>query len=411
MTGHKPLSLRWAAEQANEHRPIISKAVLATLWHAIPDFRSGLYLNAGLLSTASASLILLARRLRGWTSITDAVLPLSILNIGQSECLLIGFALNMMLTAWISYELIVALCGTSQSPGWWPSLLVGGLLVLLSLSGGSGMAMLPPLSLWLAGYVACGWWSGRNPGAWGRAVGLGLLLTTLVAVAFYLKGYERPTHIPATPSVKAACSTTLEYLSLVIRPVGREWGYPRRFGMVVALLVAITLIHLAVVARRSPAERPRAFGLIAILLSQLGVAAAVGVSRAGLGPGSGMISRYISISAPLLSCIYITWLLYGPKPARRAIHVGLLALICAGIPANARSALGMGEGRRYGYIEVERSLRAGLPAPLLMEQVRSRLWPVIFQGNSNIYECFKMLKVARVGKFRYFVDDDGAGTP
>ena len=175
-----------AAQRASSGHP---KVVLATLYRAMPDFRVGLYLNAGLLSTASASMILLARRLRGWTSITSRP-ALSILNIGQSESFLIGFALNLILTAWISYVLIVAMCRTSQSPGWWPSLLVGGLLVLLPLSGGSGLVMLPPLMLWLAGYVACGWWSGRAPGAWGRALGLGLLLSTLIVVAFYLKGYR-----------------------------------------------------------------------------------------------------------------------------------------------------------------------------------------------------------------------------
>ncbi len=470
MTGHEPLSLRWAFSQHNEHRMVIPKVILATLYRAIPDFRAGLYLNAGLLSTASASMILLARRLRGWTSITDAVLPLSILNIGQSECFLIGFALNLVLTAWISYVLIVAMCRTSQSPGWWPSLLVGGLLVLLPLSGGSGLVMLPPLMLWLAGYVACGWWSGRDPGAWGRALGLGLLLTTLVVVAFYLKGYERPGQHPAIPSAWAACSTTLEFLSLVIRPVGlRHWhrlrtalgvvvallaavtlirlaiiarrssaerlrafgliaallsllgvaaavgvsrsGYGSGFGLktppgvVVALLAAITLIRLAIVARRSPAERPRAFGLIAVLLSLLGVAATVGVSRSGYGSGFGLSSRYISISAPLLSVFYIAWLLYGPNPARRAIHIGLLALVCAGIPFNALFALRMGEDRRDFYIQVERSLRAGLPASLLMEQVI----PGLNLDPGYTYKCFKMLKAARVGMFRYFVDDKFSG--
>jgi len=468
MTGHEPLSLRWAASQYNDHRPVIPKMILATLYRAIPDFRVGLYLNAGLLSTASAAMILLARRLRGWTSITDAVLPLSILNIGQCECFLIGFALNLILTAWISYALIVAMCRTNQSPGWWPSLLVGGLLVLLSLSGGSGMAMLPPLMLWLAGYVACGWWSGRDPGAWGRVLGLGLLLTTMVVFALYL-GYREPTHAPATLSPWAACSTTLEFLSLVIRPLGLRYWHrlrtplgvvvallaatalirlaivarrspaerPRAFGLiavllsllgvaaavglsrsgygsgyglrtlpgvVVALLAAITLIRLAIVARRSPAERPRAFGLIAVLLSLLGVAAAVGLSRSGLFPAYGLSSRYISISAPLLSVFYIAWLLYGPDPARRAIHIGLLTLVCAGVPFNARSALRMGKDRRDFYIQVERSLRAGLPASLLMEQVTGLNSDPVYT-----YECFKMLKDARVGMFRYFVDDKFSG--
>jgi hypothetical protein len=191
MTGHQPLSLHWLWSQDKEHRPAIPKAILATLYRAIPDFRAGLYLNAGMLSAASASMILLARRLRGCSSVTDAVLPLSILNIGQVECFLISFALNLILTALISYELIVAMCRTSQSPGWWPTLLVGGLLVLLPLCAGSGMAMVPPLILWLAGYVAWGWWSGRDPGTGARALGIALLLTTLVVIACYLTRQSR----------------------------------------------------------------------------------------------------------------------------------------------------------------------------------------------------------------------------
>ena len=131
----------------------------------------------------------------------------------------------------------------------------------------------------------------------------------------------------------------------------------------------------------------------------------MGVSRSGFGPGAGLSSRYISISAPLLSVFYIAWLLYGPDPARRAIHVGLLALVCAGIPANTRYALYMGEYRRDLYIQVERSLRAGLPASLLMEQVI----PGLNLDPGQTYECFKMLKVARVGMFRYFVDDKLSG--
>jgi hypothetical protein len=174
-----------------------------------------------------------------------------------------------------------------------------------------------------------------------------------------------------------------------------------RLGVVVALLAAITLIHLAIVALHSPVARPRVFGLIAVLLSLLGVAAAVGVSRSGLGPGAGLGSRYICISAPLLSVFYIAWLLYGSNPARRAIHIGLLTLVCAGIPANARYALRMGEIRRDSYIQVERSLRDGVPASLLMEQVTPDLYPDL----GYAYERCKMLKAAQVGMFRYFVDD------
>ena len=55
MTGHEPLNLQWAAAQYNEHRNVIPKLIQVTLLRAIPDFRAGLYLNAGLLSAAAAS--------------------------------------------------------------------------------------------------------------------------------------------------------------------------------------------------------------------------------------------------------------------------------------------------------------------------------------------------------------------
>ncbi len=119
------------------------------------------------MSAGAASLILLAKRLRGQSSIVDAVLPLAILNIGQFECLLIAFGLNLVVTAWISCALIFAVCRTHESSGG-RCLAAGGLIVLLPLCGGSGLAMLPPLILWLAGYIACSWWSGRDPGAGDR---------------------------------------------------------------------------------------------------------------------------------------------------------------------------------------------------------------------------------------------------
>jgi hypothetical protein len=63
-------------------------------------------------------MLLLARRLRGYTSVTDAVLPPSILNLGQVEALLISFSLNLYLTAWISVELIAWAGLAGRLPGW-----------------------------------------------------------------------------------------------------------------------------------------------------------------------------------------------------------------------------------------------------------------------------------------------------
>jgi hypothetical protein len=399
VTGHEPLSFQWLAAQHNEHRAVIPKLIQIALLRAIPDFRAGLYLNAGLLSAAAASAIIMARRVRGWTGVIDIVLPLSILTIGQWECLMISFALNLVITSWISWSIIGVISRSSRLPDWRLCLLVGGFLVLLPLCGGSGIVMVPPLVLWLAGYVACGWWSERDPGPSARAISLGLLMTTSAIGTWYLCGYARPTYIPVAPSMLEIWSTTLQVLSLPISP--QEWGYWRIAGLAVLVLTIVTVILLGTVVRRVPQERPRAFGLIALLLSTLGVAVTVGISRSGFGPTAGLCSRYITISLPLLGVLYFAWLLYGPALARRAVHISLLALVCAGMSTHVRGARAGGEARRALYTKVERGLQRGLPASRVVDLAH----PELFVDRSVIHSRFQMLKEARVGKFRNMVDD------
>jgi hypothetical protein len=337
----------------------------------------------------------------------DAVLPLSILNIGQAETLLLNLALALMSTAWISIELIAAADLAGRLPGWRLALRFGLSLVLLPLCGGGGLVMLPPLVLWLTGYVAWGWWSGKEPGAAARTIGLLLLMACSAVVALYLSGYAKPPHLPSPPSIAAAASTTLECLSLVV--CSNVPGYWWPASLIVLFLVAATLLRLAVVGLRVQGERPRALGLIAVILSMLAVAAAVGLSRSGLGPGAGLSSRYITLAAPLLSALYVAWLAYGPAQARMVIHISLLALVCMAVPANIEFGLKYGEQRRSIYLQVEHSLKARVPASQMMDQVCPALIPEPFKNPA--FDCFKMLKAARIGKFKYFTDDRVAAGP
>ena len=76
ITGHESISLRWAWRQHNEHRVLVPRLILASLFRWVaPDFRVGMYLNASLLSLAAAMMIVLAHRIRGHQRLTDAVLP------------------------------------------------------------------------------------------------------------------------------------------------------------------------------------------------------------------------------------------------------------------------------------------------------------------------------------------------
>jgi hypothetical protein len=225
------------------------------------------------------------------------------------------------------------------------------------------------------------------------------LMTTSAIVTWYLLGYVRPSLIPASPSVGAAWATTLQALSLVIGP--SRWGYSMAAGWAVLILTAVTVMRLGAIAWRSPLERPRALGLCAVTVALLCVAAAVGLSRSGTGQSAGLASRYTTILAPLICALYVAWLVYGPAPARRAIHVGLLALVCAGIPAQSRLAREIGRSRSTLYVKIESALESGVPTSRLLDIACPRLHP----DRALIYESFKMLQQAQVGDFPYMVDD------
>jgi hypothetical protein len=405
MTGAEPFSLRWAWAQHNEHRPMISRLIQAGLMRFVAnDFRMARYANAGLLSAMAASMLLLARRLRGSARVTDAVLPLSILNVAQAESLMNGFAMNLVLTSVIAVALIAAAGLARRGDGTVAALGFGVSLILLPLSGGSGLVMLPPLALWLAGYLAWGWWSGRKPGATTRAIGLGLLLAGSGITALYLRGYLRPPHHPLPPSLAAVASSTLMYLTLAIYPNVTTYWWPA--GPIIIAVVAATLVLLTIVSLRTPGERPRALALLAIILSMLGVSGAVGVSRAAFGPAAILASRYITLTTPLLCALYFAWLVYGKAPGRMGIHVGLLALMCLTLPDSHRY------GRRYGWSvrvaeqRVERSLTHHVPTPELL----TRACPAIYPEPGTARACFQMLKAARIGAFAEFEEDRVAST-
>ena len=374
MTGSQPVSLSWAWAQHNEHRPLISRLILAGLSRYVAnDFRMARYANVGLLSMAAASMLLLARRLRGSARVTDAVLPLSILNVGQIESLMIGFAMNLILTSSIAIGLILAVALNRRGDGKLSAMCLGLSLVLLPLCGGSGLVMLPPLALWLAGLLAWGWWSGRKPASGTRAVGLALLLAGLAITALYLRGYARPPHHPLPPSPGTVASSTLIYLSLAVYP--HLSGYWAPAGLIALAAVVATIVLLAIVALRTPGERPRALGLLAIILSMVAVAGAVGVSRAGLGPNAILASRYVTLTTPLLCVLYIAWLVYGRVPTRVGIHAALLVLMCVTLPGNRQFSRKYGWSVRVVEQRVEQGLKDHVPTAVLLKQACPAIFP------------------------------------
>ncbi len=406
MTGSQPVNVEWLWAQHNEHRPVISKLILAGLYRLVQnDFRMGMFFNVGLLSIGAAMLLLLARSIRGTNGITDSVLPLTILNVGQTESLSIAFAMNLVLTAWISYDLIAMAGKANRRPCWSLTLRFGLCLALLPLAGGSGLVMLPPLVCWLVGYLAWGWWSDRQPGGVARAIGIGLLMACAAIIALYLSRFVTPADLPFAPSVLAAAFTTLECLSLVLCPnIERYWVVA---GLLITLLIVATVLRLVRAGLREPRERVRAFGLIAVILAILDIAFAVGLSRSGLGPGPGRANRYITLMTPLLGALYVAWLTYPPVRGRQLLHIGLLVLVGLSFPFNTNHGVRIGERLRRVERRVERDLRDRVPA----SQLIGRACPTLYPDPVIMYQQFKQLKIARFGPFADLVDDWAAAAP
>jgi hypothetical protein len=197
----------------------------------------------------------------------------------------------------------------------------------------------------------------------------------------------------------AVASSTLMYLSLAVHPV--VLSYSRPAGLIVAALVAATLALLAVAGYRTPDERPRASAMMAIILSMIGVALAVGFSRSGLGREAILASRYITLTIPLLCALYVAWLVYGRGPVRSAVHLGLAALLGLTVPAGQRFSRDYGSHVRAVELRVERCLRSHAPTAVLM----SRACPSILADTTSARECFRMLKAAGVGAFTEFDED------
>lgn len=400
MTGVQPVNLSWAWAQHNEHRPMISRLIIAGLVRFVAnDFRAPRYANVVLLSAMAAAMLMLVRRLRGSARIIDAALPLAILNVAQSESLLIGFAMNLILTSLLAVAAIIVV---GQSRRWnsaATALAFGAILVLLPLSGGSGLAMLPPLAAWLAGYVAWGWWSGRSPGVATRATGLVLLAASVAVAAFYLWGYHKPPYHPFPRSAWSVATAMLMYLSLAICPHLSSYWWP--VSLMVSVILMATFALLSTVAIRKPEERPRALGLMAIIASMLAVAAAVGIGRSGFGPSAILVSRYITLAAPLLCALYVAWLVYGGPRSRAGILSLLLVMAGVALPDCYRYGKSYGWNARISQQRVERSLTDRVPqTPMKDEAIL-----LIFPDAALARGYFRMLKQARLGAFVHYDDD------
>jgi hypothetical protein len=426
LTGNQPVTFAWLWEQYADHRYPVTKAVYWGLLKLTGgDYRSILFFNVLTLGAVAFAMIWTARSVRGWMSYTDAFFPLLMLNWGLSILHFLwasGLYYVLPTVLALTLFLIMVRRGTQLTPG--SGFLAGLCLVLLALSGGTGILFTPALGLWL---VISGIHLWRTRWRSGLIV-LALAGAAVAIVPLYFIGYEAHHYGAATtPSFWAKFQVGLAFLAAGFGPVVVDyWVYPGvallalwvlGLGILVAALgrqekkgtVPLPqgdspLFVRPLLGRQEASVRSRAWGL---WFYTGGVGCLVlGIAWGREGRGPKMATMYQALDFLFLCYIYFVWII----PRRHALgFLGQLSLLAATLfllYPNTQFGAGYGKYQRSSIDAFERDLREGQPLYLLQARHHAILAPEDMGGVGPwLLEDMRLLHQAGIGPFQHLQEN------
>lgn len=350
LTGHEPAG-PWLWAQHNEHRLPLPRAVYLGLFRLTGDFRAGMVLQVLLLSALALGLMRYLAAVRGRPAWSDVFVPVGLLNWGHVENYLMGYQLFFaVVCVFVCGMLMAARSVRTYRAG----LLVGGQLLLLEACGGSGLAFVPPVIAWLL-------LAARRVGRKEWKKGVDLLMLAVGAVGYagvYFVGYGRPPHHPPARAENAGLAALIagQYLSM-------------SFGLAAAVVWPVVAAGVVGLAGWATARlvRTRTWGMLAVLVGALTLAAMVGVGRSGFGDREmGLWSRYGLLAWPVLFAAYLAFLgatdRFGRwvQPVLAAVTVGFL-------PFNVAAGWGWATSHDRAMTQLTEGVRAGVPVEELVK--------------------------------------------
>jgi hypothetical protein len=397
VTGEEPVTWSWLWAQHNEHRIVLPRLIYLGLGRLSGfDFRAAPYFDVVVLSGLSLLMMGAARFGRGAPSWYDSVFPLVLLQWSPYSDLIWGFQLAFVISVSLTTAALLPILSCRSRLSVRMAVPVTACLLGAGLCGANGLAYLPPVAGWLL--LATLW----PPVEGGRASRKGRLLLGCLALALagfcilYFMGFTRPAHHAAAPSTAAALRTTAEFLAGSLGWAGKM-SWPVSGFLVLAGCGLATLLLLRAFIRR-PEERLRAAGLLAWLAGTFLLAAGIGCGRAFLGPGAGLVDRYMLLSAPLLCFFSLVWNAYASPRWGGRLQGVLLLLVFVSV------LIGVRKGPRYAADIVvplqalERDAQAGFPAATLAVRYGDRFaFGATLEAFSRHLE---MLRIARLGPYR-----------
>ena len=344
----------WLWQLHNEHRLPLTRIIYYALFQLTHDFRTAMYAQVVLLSALSFVLMRVAAKLRGEPAWYDMFFPISLLNLGHWENFIMGYQLFFVIFTTLTACLLVVAVRTTHESAFRSGLTAGVLLLLVMMTGAFGLALVPPVGLWLLYLAAIVWRQGSR----GRA----LLLVAMVALAAsyfvpYFTGYHRPSHHPelgADQHRERIVPMVGIILALAVG-VGVSWVW----SLVAVGEVAVGVATVGMLVRRPASDRPAALGLIAVAAGVFGVAATIGAARAAWDYDQVKSwSRYSHLVWPLLGAAYLAWV----RMRRTWVPILLCCVSLAALPTNTGAGIWVGDAAREQYQLIEADLRAGVSA-------------------------------------------------
>ena len=362
--GDEP-ALPWLWALHNEHRFPLPRILYLELFWLSGDLRTGCYISLLGIGLCALGLMYLARRVRGRSSIADAVFPLLLMHTGQGENLYMGYQMCFMLTTVLAAALLAVLvqCGmrlrvlphdaerratpsgpASRDAERRATLLLRHAMIAVALGwllltcGAAGLCYGVAAATWVIFLAFAGrmeWWR--------RGLLLASAAMTPIYIVLYLHGYHRPSHHPPSAGVVESIRIGLEAQAMAFGPAATGMWPFIGIGIIIAAIWVGVLLGQRLV--RNP-RNPATIGLALVVAAGAAVAFGIGWGRSGFHRDMGMAWRYGWLTFPPIAAGYFTWLLRGGRVSIYA-PMALLALMLILAPVNCIS----------GFLDAETNLR------------------------------------------------------
>ncbi len=380
--------ITWLWTQHNEHRLPLSRLIYYVLFQLTHDFRASMFLQVTMLSGLAFWLMRLSARFRGRPEWVDAFFPVSLLHLGHWENFIMGYQLCFALFCCLVTCLAVVAIQTQRETAFRSGIFAGVLLLLIALTGGFGLPVVPPVAVWLIYLSVISWREGKKSQA---STLLVLAVLPLMYMAIYFNGYEKPSHHPSPSRDPVAVGmVTGEVLAMALGiGISGVWWSVALVEVVIGLGTVIMLVRQG----RSPSNRPSSAGLIAIAAGVCGLAVAIGIGRGSMGTDMGLWSRYSLLVWPLLGTAFLAWV----KAGRRLIPIALCAAAALAFPSNMVTGMQVGMMIRTHYDQIESDVKTGVPT----DQIVLTRFPNSFNANQmdRAIQNIPLLRSARIGVF------------